>query len=75
MNTLKFRAKLQVSQVAQDQYGNEIIKASPVYGGTPEDNSFSKATPSGELSLTISNPDLIGKIKPGMKFYADFSIA
>lgn len=65
---------------------DETIEANPVttsvagkadYGpnGESEDNTFARFTPSGSLSLTINNPDLLGKIKPGQKFYVDFTLA
>lgn len=75
------RAKMQVSQVT-DFGGCFQIKASPVCGNKPfgsngenEDNSFARYSPTGELTLSITNPDLFGKIKPGQKFYIDFTEA
>jgi len=75
------RAKMKVSSVEATEYG-EVIKAAPVCGDTPfgtngesEDNTFARFTPSGSLLLTINNPDLLGKIKPGQKFYVDFTLA
>jgi hypothetical protein len=44
-------------------------------GGTSEDNSFSRWTPSGELKMTVSNPELFGQMKPGEKYYLDFTKA
>lgn len=81
------RAKMQVSSVKRlvGVDGNimgEELSAYPVCGNTPfgpkgesEDNTFARFTPSGSLSLTINNPDLLGKIKPGQKFYVDFTPA
>lgn len=40
--------------------------------GTDEDNTYAKFSPSGELSLTIANPALIGVIEPGQHYYLDF---
>jgi hypothetical protein len=75
------RAKMQIHSVTQFQ-GTEQIKLSAVCGKAPfgnegesEDNTYARWTPSGELSLTISNPNLIGKFKPGQKFYIDFTEA
>ena len=34
-----------------------------------EDNKFSRATPSGSLDFRLSNPNLLGKFRPGQKFY------
>lgn len=75
------RAKMLVSSVEVTMHG-EIIKAAPVCGDKPfgekgesEDNTFARFSPSGSLSLTVNNPDLFGKIKPGQKFYVDFTLA
>jgi hypothetical protein len=43
--------------------------------GNSEDNSFSKWAPSGELKMTITNPNLVGALKEGASFYLDFSEA
>jgi hypothetical protein len=43
--------------------------------GMSEDSTFARYTPSGRLSLTIENPVLFGKFKPGQKFYLDFTEA
>lgn len=71
----RFRAKMSVYSVTQYAAGfkQETVKFNCVYNGSPEDNSFSKATPSGSCELTISNPDLLGKIVPGDSFYLDFA--
>ena len=41
--------------------------------GSDEDNTYAKFSPSGELSLTVANPALLGKFKTGDKFYLDFT--
>lgn len=81
------RAKMQVSAAKRlvGTDGNvmaEELLLYPVCGKAPfgpngesEDNTFARFTPSGSLSLTVSNPDLFGKFKPGQKFYVDFTLA
>lgn len=81
------RAKMQIGTVkrvvgASGDVTGEEITAYPVCGNAPfgpngesEDNTFARFTPSGSLTLTVNNPDLLGKIKPGQKFYVDFTIA
>lgn len=73
---------MQVQQVTN--FGSQVqeVKMHPVCGNKPfgpngesEDNSFSRWSPSGELTLRITNPDLFGKIEPGQKFYLDFTLA
>ena len=72
------RAKLQVRSVERFQNA-ENVKMSPVFGNKPfgpngesEDNTFARYTPSGDVSLTITNPDLQGKLNPGDTFYVYF---
>ncbi|MER9170929.1 hypothetical protein NKI12_26960 [Mesorhizobium australicum] len=41
--------------------------------GSDEDQQFAKFSPCGALSLTVTNPALIGKFAVGDKFYLDFT--
>jgi len=81
------RAKMVISSVKRvvgvdSDVVSEELSAYPVCGNNPfgpngesEDNTFARFTPSGQLSLTVNNPDLFGKFKPGQKFYVDFVLA
>jgi hypothetical protein len=74
------RAKFQVSKVerfpGQDRITcNAVAAKSSPADGSDEDNTYAKFSPSGELSLTIANPALIGMIEPGQKYYLDFTPA
>ena len=51
------------------------IKMSAVYTGTPEDNSYSKATPTASLTMAVTVPEVVELFKPGTFFYADFTPA
>ena len=73
------RAKMKVSAVNRTEYGEEL-KMTPVcksgsYGedGLDEDNTFAKFTPSGEMTLLITNPALFGQFNPGDRYYLDFT--
>lgn len=44
-------------------------------GGADEDNTYSRYTPSGELTLTFQNPSLLGKFAVGDRYYLDFTEA
>lgn len=72
---MNIRAKMQVNEVISTTY-SDIVKLAPVMGGNnnAEDNSFSRATPSGKLELTIDNPALKGVVKPGQVYYVDLSL-
>lgn len=75
------RAKMQVSKVERFPGGDTItcnaVARSSGYpaDGSDEDNTYAKFSPQGELTLTIANPALLGKIEPGQKFYLDFTPA
>jgi hypothetical protein len=43
--------------------------------GASEDNSFARWTPTGSLTMTISNPALMGALKEGERYYLDFTKA
>ena len=69
------RAKYKVDSVTKTDNASEIIKLSAVTNGTPEDNTFHKYTPYGNMDITITNPVLLGVIEPGQKYYLDFTLA
>lgn len=75
------RAKMIVTKIERfpesDRISCVAVARSTPYpaDGSDEDNTFAKFSPSGELSLTIANPALVGKIEPGTKFYLDFTVA
>lgn len=74
-NEMKIRAKMQVNEVIRSTYCDKV-SMSPVIGGpgaSKEDNSFSSATPSGKLELTIDNPALKGVVVPGQVYYVDLT--
>lgn len=70
------RAKFGVSQ--STDFGNyDQVKMAAVYSqkrGT-EDNQFSDATPSGDLTMMISSKGGRGFLKPGIKYILTFEEA
>lgn len=76
------RAKMQVGKVERFTGGIDKITCHAVCrangypeDGSDEDNTYARFSPQGELTLTIANPALLGKIEPGQKFYLDFTKA
>jgi hypothetical protein len=74
------RAKMQVNKVERfagsDRITCNAVAASAYPAdGSDEDNTYAKFSPAGELTLTIANPALLGKIEPGQKYYLDFTPA
>lgn len=73
---MSIRAKFQCSTVTRDEYDNETVKLRAVNGPKGTANAqWSKYTPTGELSISISNPDAQGKMKPKGCYYLDISEA
>ncbi len=75
------RAKMKINSVQVFEHGTEMLKFSAVsakeYGlnGSDENNTYARYTPSADLTITITNPDLAGKFKAGDEFYIDFTKA
>jgi hypothetical protein len=53
----------------------EDVKLTPVTGGSDENKSFSKYTPSGKLELSITNEALFGHFQPGQEYYLEINAA
>jgi hypothetical protein len=75
----KMRAKFQTQSVTDFGYGSKQVKLCAVYAiseeRNKEDNQFSKATPSGTIEMMISAEGALDFIKPGKKYYVDFTEA
>lgn len=78
---MKVRAKMKAYAVTpmHDGKPNEAsaeIRLMPVYDdGNPENASWSKYTPSGEVRLFITNPAAIAAFEPGKCYFVDFTPA
>ena len=78
---ITMRAKMRVTEVNRFEQSDRIkmvaVAKSGSYpaDGQDEDNTYAKFSPQGELTLTIANPALLGKIEPGTRFYLDFTPA
>lgn len=75
------RAKFQVAKVERHPscevvHFNAVCKPSGYPAdGSDEDNTYAKFSPFAKCEITIANPNLIGKLNPGEKFYVDFTPA
>ncbi len=74
------RAKFKCSSVTNMANGThkyQEVKLNAVYAGelNKEDNEFAKATPSGSLTMSVSNPAALDYFKPDKDYYMDFSEA
>jgi phosphoglucomutase len=61
--------------------GNKIAETAQLtldaqYDGTPEEQAFHKATPSGKITMQVDNPAALAELmKLGKKFYVTFTEA
>lgn len=79
------RAKFWVKEIKHGYvgagHGNfSDVKLAPCYAGYPggdseENKSFAKATPSGEITLGITNPSALEFFEIGKAYYIDFTPA
>lgn len=73
---MSVRAKFRVSEVTMynETYGK--VKLQAVHEtDTPENQRFTKATPSGTIEMYIDNPPALKQFKPSKSFYVDFTPA
>jgi len=64
-------ARMVCETITLDGAGERVVMRA-ITNGHPEDNSYSKWTPSGTFEIYVSNPDIHGHFKPGEVY--DFKI-
>ena len=65
-NGIKTQETLIFNAVCPKQFGAE---------GSDENNTYSKWTPTAELQIVVTNPNLFGRFKQGEQYYVDFTKA
>ena len=68
----KIRAKFECKRVNKVQ-GREEIEAEPVTGDSEENKTYSKWTPNGSLTLSITNPAAFGFFDPEYEYVVEFT--
>lgn len=68
----KVRAKFTCTKAVKTEYGTELSMWA-LYSDNPEDNTYSKYTPSGQITMIVDNPSAEEFFKPGEKYYLDFT--
>lgn len=73
---MSVRAKMKCVEITETDYCRRV-KLGAVYGSPdrPDNASWSKATPSGSIELSITNPDAYEQFKVGAEFFVDFTPA
>jgi len=79
---MNVRAKVQISGIELFRWpkGAGRVKFTGIHDSkTPENNSFTKATPQLELSMVVDNPEAVAVFHEAFLaekcFYLDFSVA
>lgn len=75
---MTIRAKFRCFYAYKSADGSaETVQLHAAYSADPSDPnySWSKATPGGSLTMTISNPDAMGKFEQGKDYFLDFTPA
>ena len=72
---MNIKAKMRCDSVTKNSYDQEVVRLGAVYGDGEENKSYSLATPSASVELTISNPDAFGAFVPKGEYYVDFTPA
>jgi len=70
------RGKFKVTEITRGAWNPKAaqVKLEAVYTGTPEDNSFSEATPSAQITMLVTNASAVDKLPLGKSFYVDFTV-
>jgi len=68
------RGKFTCTKAVDTSYGKETSFWA-LYSNTPEDNSYSQATPSGNITMIVSNPSAKDFFQEGQVYYLDFKKA
>lgn len=53
----------------------QTVKMGVVMGGSPEDNSYAQASPSGTIQLSITKPAVVGFFDLDQTYFVDFTVA
>ena len=70
------RGKFTLNSITNHNYGAQTFKFGAVYdNGTEENKRYAKATPSGQLEMTVDNPPAQAFFELGKSYYLDFSKA
>lgn len=77
---MNIKAKFKCLAVVEDNDhgGNKIqeqVSLCPVINDSEDNKNWSKWTPSGSLSMTITNPDAWGAFEVNKEYFVDFTPA
>lgn len=65
------RCKVKLVSITKNEGGYELVYQ-PVTYGSPENQTFFKHTPYGEIKLGTVNENVVKGLEPGQEYYVDF---
>ena len=73
---MSVRAKFGCLSVRATEYGR-VVELAAVYSSSPDDpnRSWAATTPSGNLTMIITNPQAYEQFEVGKDYFLDFSLA
>lgn len=76
-NVMRAKMRLVAEKIYADTAatGAKVYTFQAQYSNSPEDNSYSKYTPSAQFEMTIDNPVVQAALKLGEVYYVDFTPA
>ena len=69
------RAKVAIQSKTETAGGSFEIEATPVYGGSEENEKYFAATPGGKLTLCVLNQHAADQLEVGKEYYLDLTPA
>ena len=64
-------AKFVVNSI-EESVGQKTVKLMAVYGNGEENKQWSKYTPCGNISISITNPDAYDQFSVGLEYFVNF---
>ena len=64
----RVECRFDCDSVTLNRYGYEDVRFIPVYDPTGVNGNFAQNTPSGELRISVSNPEIVGVFQPGQRY-------
>jgi len=75
---MSVRCKMQLQEITSVHWNpnTKLLKFQTQYDPTiPEDQRFTKATPSGQITMQVDNPTALEQLEIGGYYYVDFTPA
>jgi len=66
------KAKFRVSKVTRHAHGFDEVVLEPHYEDSGPNKSWSEATPSGKIEMTITNQTAVDYFEAGVEYLIDF---